>query len=80
MGLTSTVAFHDGAHHILGHLVVIGQQLLGVLRQTVASVAETRVVVVRADARVQTYSFDDGTGVQSLHLGVGVQFVEVAHP
>ena len=32
-----------------------------------------------ADARVESYTFDDGTCVQAFHLGIGVELVEVAH-
>ena len=58
--LARAVALHDGGHHVLRHVLVVGQQLLGVLGQAVAAVAEARVVVVRADARVEADAFDDG--------------------
>ena len=32
-----------------------------------------------ADARIESYTFDDGTCVQAFHLGIGVELVEVAH-
>ena len=34
---------------------------------------------MRSDARVETYAVDYLTGVESLHLSVGVQLVEVSH-
>ena len=73
------VAFDDGAHHVLGHVGVVGQQLLGVLRQAVAAVAEGGVVVVATDAGVESDAFDYGFGIQAFDFGVCVQLVEVAH-
>ena len=71
------VGLDDGGHHVLGDMVVVGQELLGVFGQAVAAVAEGGVVVVGADARIQTDAFDDGLGVEAFDLGVGVEFIEV---
>ena len=35
---------------------------------------------MRAYARVKPYALDDGRGIQALHLGIGVQFVEITYP
>ena len=78
--LPRAVALHDRRHHVLRHVLVVRQELLGVLRKAVAPVAERRVVVVRADPRVKAHAPDDGRGVQALDLRVGVKLVEVAHP
>ena len=78
--LARAVALHDGSHHVLGHVGVVGQQLLGVLGEAVAAVAERRVIVVRPYPRVEAHPVYDGAGVKPLDLGVGVQLVEVAHP
>ena len=78
--LPRAVALHDRGHHVLRYVLVVGQQLLGVLGEAVAAVAKRRVVVVRAYPRVKAHAPDDGRGVQALDLRVGVQFVEVAHP
>lgn len=78
--LASAVGLHDGADDVIGHLVVVGQQLLGVLGQAVAAVAEGGVVVIAADAGVVADALDDLAGVQPPHLGVGVQLVEEGHP
>ena len=72
------VRVDDGAHEVLGHVLVVGQELLGVLRQAVAAVAERGVVVHVADAGVETHAVDDLLGVEAFHLGVGVELVEVA--
>ena len=76
--LASAVALNDGRHHVLGHICIVGQKLLGVLGQAVAAVAEARVIVVRTDTWVKSYAADDSLRVQSLHLCVCVQFVEIA--
>ena len=72
------VGVDDGAHEVLGHVLVVGQELLGVLRQAVAAVAERGVVVHVADAGVETHAVDDLLRVEAFHLGVGVELVEVA--
>ena len=72
------VGVDDGAHEVLGHVLVVGQELLGILRQAVAAVAERGVIVHVADAGVETHAVDDLLGVEAFHLGVGVKFVEVA--
>ena len=77
--LARAVALHDGRHHALGHVGIVGEQLLGVLGKTVAAVSERGVVVVGTDARVEADTLDDGARVETLDLGVGVELVEVAH-
>ena len=77
--LARAVALHDGRHHALGHVGIVGEQLLGVLGKAVAAVAERGVVVVCADARIEADTLDDGARVEALDLGVGVELVEVAH-
>ncbi len=72
------VALDDGGHHVLRHVLVVGEELLGVLGEAIATIAETGVVVVGADAGVETDTIDDGLGVKTLHLGIGVELVEVA--
>ena len=77
--LARAVALDYGRHHLLRHVGVVRQKLLGVLGQAVAAVAEGGVVVVRADARIETYALDYRLAVKSLDLGVGIELVEVAH-
>ena len=78
--LPRAVALHDRGHHVLRYVLIVREQLLGILREAVAPVAERRVVVVRAYPRVKAHAPDDGRGVEALDLRVGVQLVEVAHP
>ena len=77
--LAGAVALDDGGHHILWYVLVVGQQLLGVLGQTVAAITERGIIVVVADAGIKTYTANDGGGVHSLDLGIGVELIEVAH-
>ena len=50
--LAGAVGVNYGLDQVLGHVPVVGQQLLSVLGQAVAAVAETGVVVVRSDAQL----------------------------
>lgn len=59
--LAGAVGVHDGLDQVLRHVLVVCEQLLGVLWQTVTAVAEAGVVVVTADARL-------GRVVQNLEL------------
>ena len=77
--LTGAVGLHDGLHQVLGNVLVVGQQLLGVLGQAVAAVAEAGVVVVASDARLQAHAVDDVAGIEAADLAVGVELVEVGH-
>ena len=77
--LAGAVGVHDGLDQVLGHILVVGQQLLGVLGQAVAAVAEAGVVVVAADARLQADTVDDVAGIEAADLAVGVELVEVGH-
>ena len=77
--LAGAVGLHDGLYQVLGHVLVVGQQLLGVLGKAVAAVAEAGVVVVAADARLQADTIDDVAGVEAADLAVGVELVEVGH-
>ena len=78
--LAGAVRLHDGLDQLLRHVVEVCEELLGVLREAVAAVAEGGVVVVGADAGVQAHALDDRARVEALHFGVGVQLVEVRYP
>ena len=62
--LTCTVTLHNGLNQVLRHILVVSQQLLGILRQTVAPVTKRGIVIMRTDARVQTDTLNDGLCVQ----------------
>ena len=57
-------------------ILVVAQQLLGILGQTVAAVAERRIVVMRTDAGVEANPFDNLSRAKPLCLGIGVELVE----
>ena len=76
--LTGAVALHNGGHHVLGNIGIVGQQLFGVLGQAVAAIAEAGVVIVGADTGVEADTRNDGLGVETLDLGIGIELVEVA--
>ena len=76
--LSGAICLNDRFDKVFRHVLVVGEQLLGIFWQTVAAVAEGRIVVVIADARIEADAFDDLGGVEALDLGIGVQLVEVA--
>ena len=77
--LACGVGLDDGVNEVLRHILIVGQQLLGVFGQAVAAVAERGIVVVVADARIEADALDDLFGIQSVRGSIGVQFVEVGH-
>src|SRR5690606_10054669 len=77
--LAGGVGLDDGPDQVIRHLVIVGQQLTGVLGQTIAAVTETGVVVVLADTRVQAYPLDHLPTLQAPGFAVAVEFVEVGH-
>lgn len=76
--LPGAVGLDDRFDQVLGHVLVVGEQLLGIFWQAVTAVAKGRIVVVIADARIKADTLNDLSGVQALDLCIGVQFVEVA--
>ncbi|EJW94554.1 hypothetical protein EVA_17338 [gut metagenome] len=57
--LTSLVRFYDSRHHILRYILIVSQQLLGIFRQTITTVTKTRVVIMSANTRIQTYTLNN---------------------
>ena len=53
------IGVNYGLDQILGHVLAVRQQLLGIFGQVVAAIAEARVVVAGANARLQAYTVDD---------------------
>ena len=62
---TSSVGVDDGLDQVLGHVLVVRRQLLGVFGQAVTAVAEARVVVMGANARLQAYTVDNVASVKA---------------
>ena len=74
--LAGAVALYNGTHHVLGHILIVGQELLGVLGQAIASVTEARVVVMGADAGIEADALNDILGFKPLGFRVGIEFIE----
>ena len=75
--LAGAVALDDGLYQVLRHVLIVSQELLGVLGQAVAAVAEGGVVVIVANAGIQADALDDLGGVEAFDLGIGIQLVEI---
>ena len=75
---SGTVRLHDCFNQVLRHISVIGQKLLGVLGQAVTAVAKAWVVVLITNTRIKAHTLDNLLRIQSLHLRIGIQLVEIA--
>ena len=78
--LASAVAVYYRLDKVLRNVRIVRKELLRVLREAVPAVAEGWVVVEVPDAGVEAHALDYRVGVQALHLRIGVELVEVAHP
>ena len=72
------VRFDDRLNQVFWNILVVCQELLCVLRETVATVAKGWVVVVSADSRVKPHAFDDGLRIKTFDFGISIKFIEVA--
>lgn len=70
------VGLHDGLDEIFRHILVVGEELLGIFRQAVAAVTKAGIIIMCANAGVEADALDDMPGIKPLHLGAGVQFIE----
>ena len=75
--LAGAVGVHDCLDEVLRHVLIVGEQLLGVLGQAIATVTEAWIVVMRTDSGLKTYAIDNVAGIETVHLAVGVELVEV---
>ena len=75
----SAVALHDGFYQILWHILIVCQQLLSVLRQTVAAITKRRIIVECANTWIQSHTINDRLSVQAFHLGISIKLVEIAN-
>ena len=78
--LSCPVSIYDRFNDIFRHIIVICQKLFGILRQTISTVTERRIVVMIPNSWVKTNAFNDLAGVQTAHLCIGVQFIKVTNP
>ena len=77
--LSGMVTFNDSLDEVLGNILVVGKELLGVLGKTVAAVAKRRIVVMCADSGIETYTVDNLLCIKTLKLCVGIKFIEVRY-
>jgi len=70
--LARAVCLHNRMDQVLRYIAVVGQQLLGVLRQAIAAIAKAGVVVMATDTRVEANAVDDLPAIQPVGGGVGV--------
>lgn len=77
--LSGSVTFHDGLNQVLRNVSIVGEQLLGVFREAITSVSERRIIIESSDAWIESYTIDNGFGVESFHFCISVQFVEIAY-
>ena len=61
------------------HLRIIRQKLFGIFGQAVAAIAKGRVVVMPANARIHSDTFDNLAAVEIARQGIAVQFVKKRH-
>lgn len=74
--LARAVGIDDGVNQVLGNTLEVGEQLLGILGQAVATIAKAGVVVMGVNARVQANALDDIARVEAFALGIGVELVK----
>ena len=74
------VGLHDGFDEVLRHILIVCQELLRILWEAVATVAEGGVIVEFPDPGVQAHAVNDFPGVEALHFRIGIKFIEVGHP
>ena len=79
MILALVIGCDGGADDAVRNVAEVRHQLARVLRQAISAVAERRIVVVCADARIEAHAVDDLPRVEPLELAVGIELVEVAH-
>ena len=77
--LAGAVGFYYGLDEVLWHILVICQKLLGILGKAIAAIAERRIVIIVAYSWIKTHTTNDALGVETLHLGVCIQLIEVAY-
>ncbi len=78
--LARGVGLDDGVDDVLRHVAVVGEELLGILGQAGATVAEAGVVVVGAYARIKADAFDNLAGIKAMGGGVGIELIKIGGP
>ena len=78
--LARRIRLNNRVNEVLRNFAVIGQQLLGVLGQTITAVTKAGVVVVTTDTRVHTHAVNNLAGIQPVSCRVSIKLVEVGNP
>ena len=77
--LALVIGGDGGADDPVRDVAEVCHQLPRVLRQAVAAVAERRIVVVCADARVEAHAVDDLARIKPFEFTIGIELIEIAH-
>ena len=74
------VSRYNCADQVLRDMGIVGQQLLRIFGQAISAIAEGRIIVKIANARIKAYALDDIRCIQSSYLSIAVQFVKLGYP
>ena len=77
--LSCTVSRYDRRNDILRNAIVVCEKLLRIFRQAVTSVTERWIIVMVSDTRVKAYTLNYRLRVESSHLCVCIELVEIRH-
>ena len=72
------VALHNRAYKVLRNIVAVCKELLCILWQTVSAITKRGVIVMTANTRIETYTFDYLLSIKTLYLSIGVQLIKIA--
>ena len=77
--LPGPIGLNNGLNQIFRHILIVCQQLLGVLWQAVPSVTEAGVIIVAADPGIQANTLNDLPSIQAFAFRICIQLIEVAN-
>ena len=74
-----TVTLNNCFYQVLRNIGIVCQKLLGILWQSITTIAETWVIVMGSNTWIKTYAINDCLGIQAFDFGVCIQFIEIAY-
>ena len=74
------IGIDNGADQVVGHLVIVGKQLLGIFGQAITTITKRGIVVVATDTGIKANPFNNLATIKTVRLGIGIQLVEIGHP
>ena len=77
--LSRPIRLHDRLDQILRHILIICQKLLCIFGETVAAIAEGRIVIEFTDSWIQTDTIDDFCRAETFRLRICIEFIEIRH-